>query len=97
MPFDVANARALFGELMNKILYILRTRPPVQELVSPGAEMESDMDDLSRGTNTQDDHDLLLQECFIICQEKHLRITLDKCEFMPEEMEYLGFDRGYGW
>ena len=31
MPFGVANAPALFGELMNKILSILRRRPKVQD------------------------------------------------------------------
>ena len=31
MPFGVANAPALFQELMNEILYILRRRPLVQE------------------------------------------------------------------
>ena len=97
MPFGVANAPALFQELMNKILYILRRRPLVQELVSRGAEMEAHIDDVSLGTNTQEDHILLLQEFFTVCQENHLRIKLEKCEFMREEMEYLGFDVGYGW
>ena len=41
MPFCVANAPALFEEQMNKILYILRRRPLVQELASRGAEMEA--------------------------------------------------------
>ena len=59
--------------------------------------MEAHTDDVSLGTNTQEDHILLLQEFFTICQENHLRITLEKCEFMREEMEYLGFDVGYGW
>ena len=36
MPFGVANAPALFQGLMNVILYILRRRPLVQELVSEG-------------------------------------------------------------
>ena len=97
MPFGVANAPALFQELMNKILYILRRRPLVQELISRGAEMEAHIDDVSLGTNTKEDHVLLLREFFIVCQENHLRIQLEKCEFMKEEMEYLGFDVGYGW
>ena len=97
MPFGVANAPALFQELMNKILYILRRRPLVQELVSRGAEMEAHIDDVGLGTNTQEDHILLLQERFTVCQENHLRIKLEKCEFMREEMEYLGFEVGYGW
>ena len=97
MPFGVANAPALFQELMNKILYILRRRPLVQELISRGAEMEAHIDNVSLGTNTQEDHVLLLREFYIVCQENYLRIKLEKCEFMKEEIEYLGFDVGYGW
>ena len=33
MPFGLANALALFQDLVNKILYILRHRPLVQELI----------------------------------------------------------------
>ena len=47
MPFGMANAPALFQELMNKILYILRRGPLVQELISRGAEMEVHFDDVS--------------------------------------------------
>ena len=97
MPFGVATAPALRQELMNKNLYILRRRPPVQELISRGAEIEAHVDDVSLGTNTQEDHVLLLRECSIIGQENYLRITLEKCEFMKGEMECLGFDVGYGW
>ena len=79
---------------LNKILYILRRRPLVQELISRGAEMEAHIDDVSLGTNTQEDHVLLLREFFVVCQENHLRIKLEKCEFMKEEMEYLGFNVG---
>ena len=96
MPFGVANAPALFEEVMNKILSILRRRPLVQELISRGAEMEAHIDDVSLGTNTQEDHVLLHRECFIVCQENHLRIKLEKCEFLKEEMEYLCFYVGYG-
>ena len=97
MPFGVVNAPALFQQLMNKILYILRRRPLVQELVPRGAEMEAHIDDVSLGTNTQEDHIPLLQEFLIVCQEKHLRIKLEKCAFMCEGMVYLGFNVRYGW
>ena len=97
MPFGVANAPAFLQEPMNKILYIMRRRPLVQEFISRGAEMEAHIDDVSLGTNTQEDHFLLLQEFFTVCKENHLRIKLEKSEFLKEEMEYLGFDVGYGW
>ena len=59
--------------------------------------MEAHIKDVSSGTNIQEDHVLLLRDFFIVCQENHLRIKLEKCEFMKEEMEYLGFEVGYGW
>ena len=34
---------------------------------------------------------------FTVCQENHLRINLEKCYFFKEEIEYFGFDVGYGW
>ena len=82
MPLGVANAPALFQELMKTILYILMRRPLVQELISQGAEKEAHINDVSLGTNTQEDHVLLLREYFIVCQENHLRIKLEKCELM---------------
>ena len=94
MPFGVANAPACFQELMNKILSILRLRPVVQELISWGAQMEAHIDNVCLGTNTQEDHLILLGEFFAVCQENHTRLKMEKCEFMRETM---GFDIGYGW
>ena len=82
---------------MNKILYILRRRPLVQELISGGSEMEAHIDDVSRDTNTEEDHVLLLREAFTVFKENHLRIKLQKWEFAKDDMEYVGFDVGYGW
>ena len=53
--------------------------------------------DVCLGTNTQEDHLILLGEFFAVCQENHTRLKLEKCEFMQETMQYLGFDIGYGW
>ena len=94
MPFGVASAPALFQELLNKILYILRRRPLVQELISRGAEMEAHIDDVSFGTNTQEDHVLLLCEPFIVCQETHLRIKLEEKRVHEEGDGVFGFRCG---
>ena len=52
---------------------------------------------MSLGTNIHEYHILLPQELFTVCQKNHLRMELQKCEFMREEMECLDFDVGYGW
>ena len=97
MPFGVANAPALFQKLMKKILCILRRRPVAQELISWGAQMEAHIDDVCLGTNTQEDHLILLGEFFADCQENHTTLKLEKCEVTQETMQYLRFDIGYGW
>ena len=86
MPFGVANAPALFEELMNNIVFILRQRRVVQELKSRGAQMEAHINDVRLGTNTQEDHLILLGEFFAVCKENHTRLKLEKCEFMQETM-----------
>ena len=97
MPFGVANAPAVFQDLMDKILSILRRRPVVQELISQGAQMEAQIDNVCLGMNTQEDHLILLGEFFAVCQGENTRLKLEKCEFMQKIMQYLGFDVGYGW
>ena len=67
MPFRVTKELAIFQEPMNKTLYILRRRSVVQQLISREAEMEADINDVSLGTNTQEDHVLLLWGFFIVC------------------------------
>ena len=59
--------------------------------------MQAHIDDVSLGTSTEEDHVLLLLKVFIVCQGNHLRIKLEKCEFMKEVMDYLGLDVAYGW
>ena len=94
MPFGVANAPALFQELMNKILSILRRRPKVQELISRGAQMEAHIDDVCLGTNTQEDHLILLGEFFAVCPENHTRLKLEKCGSVEAKVRHEDPKRG---
>ena len=97
VPFGVPTAPALFQELMNKIPSVLRRTPVVQELISGGAQMEAHIHDACLGTNPQEDHLIVLGEFFAVCNENHTRLKLEKCKFMQDTMQYLGFDIGYGW
>ena len=69
----------------------------MQELISRGAQMEAHIHDVCLGTNTRENHLILLGELFAVCQENHTQLKLEKFEFMQETMQYLGFDVGYGW
>ena len=96
MPFGIANAPALLQELMNQVLTILKERPAVQALLERGAVAEAHIDDVLLGTNSIEDHLLLLSEFFDVCVERNLRIKLEKCGFLKTELEYLGFRVGDG-
>ena len=96
MPSGIANAPALFQELMNQVLTILKQRPAAQALLEPGAVAEAHLDDVLLGTNSIEDHLLVLSEFFDVCVEQNLRIKLEKCEFLKTELEYLGFRVGAG-
>ena len=54
--------------------------------------MEAHINDVCLGTNTQEDHLILLGEFLAVCHENHTRIKLEKCEFMQDTMQCLGFD-----
>ena len=39
----------------------------------------------------------LLDVLFKVLQENHCRLRPNKCNFLKELLEHLGFDLGYGW
>ena len=80
-PFGVAKALALFQELKDKVMCFIRRGSVVQELISRAAKMEAHIDDVCLGTNTQQDHLILLGELLAVCKENDTRLKL-KCEFM---------------
>ena len=69
----------------------------MQELISQGAQMAAHINHVCLGTNTQEDHLILFAYFFAVCGEKNTRLKLEKCEFVQESMQYLGFHIGYGW
>ena len=62
MPFGIANAPVLFQELMNQVIALGKRQPAVQELLQRGAVLDAHIDNVILGTNTIDDHPLLLQK-----------------------------------
>lgn len=97
MPFGLSNAPGVFQELMMKALDALKRRPAAKELFKNGCVVNAFFDDVSVGSHTVEEHKLLLQELFSVCQEMALRVKLSKCEFLKAQLDFLGFDVGYGW
>ena len=97
MPFGLANTPATFQELRNQIIAIMKRCPKVQQLLRRGALIEAYIDDVFLGSNTTEDHKALIDEFLSVCDECNTRDKSEKCEFMKEVVEYLGFEVGYQW
>ena len=97
MPFGLTNAPAPFQELMNQVVAGMELKPTVQALLKKGAVIEVYIDDVLLGTDDAADHLRLVEELLRTCEECNTRVKLEKCEFMQEEMKYLGFQVGWRW
>ena len=97
MTFGLRNAPATFQELMNQVVACMKLKPTVQALLKKGAVIEVYMDDVLLGTEDADDHLHLVEEFLQTCEECNTRVQLEKCEFMQEQIEYLGFQVGWRW
>ena len=97
MPFGLTNAPATFQELMNQVVARMKLKPTLQAILKNGAVIEVYIDDVLLGTNDSDDHLRLLEEFLRTCEECNTRMKLEKCEFMQEEIEYLGFQVAWRW
>ena len=91
MPFELTNALATFQEVMNQAVARMKLKLTVQALLKKGAVIEVYIDDVLLGTDDADDYLLLVQEFLRTCEECNTCVNLEKCEFMQEEIEYLGF------
>ena len=97
MPLWLTNAAATFQELMNQVVARMKLKPTVQALLKKGAVIEVYIDDVLFRTDDADDHLRLVEEFLRTCEECNTRVKLKKCEFMQEEIEYLGFQVGWRW
>jgi hypothetical protein len=79
MPFGLKSAPSTFQRMMNSILAeFIGTRCLVY------------MDDILIMAENLDEHNSKLQAVFHKLREFNLKIEPDKCEFLKEELNYLG-------
>ena len=91
MPFGLTNAPATFQELMNQVLALTKPKPTVQALLKDGAIIEVYIDDVVLGTDDVDDQLRLVEDFLRTCDKCNTRVKLEKCAFMQQGIEYLGF------
>ena len=80
MPFGLSNASITFMRLMNEVLKPFINCFPVVYL-----------DDILIVSHSRKEHLTHLEMVLKKLKEKVLRINLDKCDFMKEELVFLGF------
>ena len=81
----------LFQQLKNQVIALCKSRPAVQELLQLRAVLDTHIEDVIFRTSTIDDHLLQIRKLYTVCQVNHLRINLEKCEFLKTETDYPGF------
>ena len=96
MPFGLQGAPGTFQELMEILIGKTKQDQTARKILQ-NAHLASFFDDTGLGTQTLEEHYTLLEKYLEVCKENHVRIKLSKCEFLQENMDYLGFELGWGW
>ena len=81
-PLGLANAPAMFQELMNQVLPRMKRKGTVQHLLKRGAVIEAYIEDVLLRTYTVEDHLKPVEEFLRNCDQLHTKVKLSKCEFM---------------
>jgi len=95
MPFGLQGAPGVFAELMEILCGKVKRLPHMKSILDSGF-LGAFFDDVGLGSDTRENHLLLLEAFLKTCMEENVRIKLSKCEFMVQSMEYLGYNIGYG-
>jgi hypothetical protein len=80
MPCRLANAPAIFQDMMHEIL---------QDLINHGVVVYTD--DIFIYTGTEEEYVRLTREVFCWLQEYNLAIALDQCKWHQKQVEFLGY------
>lgn len=95
MPFGLQGAPGVFQEMMEILVAKVKMSPLLKEILVKGY-IGAFFDDCGIGTQNEETHLTLLESFLKVCLENNVRIKLSKCEFMKEEIEYLGYHIGWG-
>ena len=95
MPFGLQGAPGVFQEMIELLCSKVKANPKLKPILTNG-HLGAFFDDCGIGTQTIEEHVILLEAFLSECQRNHIRVKLSKCEFMKEEFEYLGYTLGYG-
>ena len=82
---------------MNQDLARMKLKSTIQALQKRSAVIEVYIGDVLLETDDADDHLHLVEVFLRTCGECNTRVKLKKCEFMQEEIEYLGFQVDWRW
>jgi len=96
MPFGLQCAPAVFQEMMKILISKVTFKPKLKNALQKG-HIGAFFDDCGLGSQTIEDHLMVLECLFQECQKHQIRIKLNKCEFEKIDMVYLGYHIGYGW